>query len=92
MDGSLRERNFHPLFLKAFKYAMAKLVLHSVLIHELAHLADQGKIQRGLAKTGNETHDRARFCQKALGIDTGSFITRFKRIRQGEVEQGRRKA
>jgi len=44
INGSLGEGNFYPLLFKAFEDSMAELMLDIILIYELPHLADEGKI------------------------------------------------
>jgi len=60
MNRSLGEGNLDPFFSEALQNPVAKLVLHEILVHEFADLADEGKIQGGFSESGVEPDQRRR--------------------------------
>jgi len=54
----LRVRDLDAFRFEARENTLAEVMLRKILIRELSHLADQGKIQRRAAEAGNKSHKR----------------------------------
>jgi hypothetical protein len=68
INGPVRKGNFDTLFLESFENPLPELMLGQVLVRELGHLADQGKVKRTLPKSRDETHERFGICKEPRNI------------------------
>src|SRR5947209_809426 len=65
VDGVLRVRDLDAFLFEACENTLAEVVLRKILIRELPHLADQGKIQRRAAEARNKSYKRRGFSQQS---------------------------
>jgi hypothetical protein len=66
MNGLLRVGDLDSLFPKPFQDPVPQFMLHKVLVPKFSDLANEGKIEGGLSKSGVQTHHGGRIRQEAF--------------------------